>query len=408
MTTTVATPEPVPAVEPVARIPLHRRVRRLADWLTILVFGGVLGVPLFGTFFRPQPPLDENRPRHPPPPFALKKPVLQDYPKWFDLYFGDRVGYRDVLLGWHHAVVYHAFGQAVSDRGWVGRDGWFFLNVDDPERGKPNAPGVDARIAAWADALADRHAYLKARGIEYVVFAPPDKSSVYPEHLPGYFARHPPPAAGGRLAELLAERGVRCVDPLPALLTEKERAARPLYYRKDSHWNPAGARVGYRLLFDELARGRAGLVPHPDDGFRVVGEAAEGDLGRLVGAPPEDRAETLQRAEPVGRAVAVTATPPFAAALPPEAKNPALPPRQFTCAAAAGPPVVFFHDSFGQQLMPYLVADFRSVATVAVPTLDVTVVEAVNPQVVVQQLVARRLYLEAPVNPPEVRGYSKR
>ena len=69
----------------------------------------------------------------------------------------------------------------------------FFVNVDDPDRGKPNAPSVDDRIRAWADTLADRHAYLKDRGIEYVVLAPPDKSSVYPEYLPGYHRRHPPP-----------------------------------------------------------------------------------------------------------------------------------------------------------------------------------------------------------------------
>ncbi len=389
MTTT--TPAPAPrAADPA--VPPPARIRRLADLAVILLFAVGLGVVGFGTFFREQPPLVENRDRHPLPPLAAKRHVLQDYPRWFDLYFGDRVGYRDVLIDWRNRTRYQVFGEPATDRGWIGRDGWLFTNVDDPDRTRPTAPSVDERVRRWADALAERHAALEARGIRYVVLVPPDKSSVYPEHLAGYFARHPPPEPAARLAELLAERGVPCVNPLPHFLQEKGQAPHPLYHRLDSHWTHDGARAAYRLLVNEVG----GFEPLGDDGYTVTAKTFDGDLGRLVGLPEREWGEPGREWKVRDRVVKREDQPAWVANLPPEAKPPSLPPRAYTCAAAGGPAAVLFRDSFGEQLVPFLTADFRRCAVVSSENVEWAVIDAERPAVVVQQIVARKLYHRAP------------
>lgn len=368
------------------------RIRRFADLSVILVFVVGLVAIGYGTFVREQPPLNENRDRYPAPPLAAKKHVLQDYPKWFDMYYGDHVGYRDVLLNWNHAVSYHLFDDPVTPLGWIGRDGWLFLNVADPYQGKPDKPTVGERVTRWADALAERHEYMKSRGIRYVVLLAPEKSSVYPEHLRGYVARHPPPEPAAKLAELLAARGVPCVNPLPQLLAEKERTSHPLYYKHDSHWTHDGARVAYRLLAKEIS----GLTPLNDDDYDVTPTTFEGDLGRHVGLPESEWGEPGRRFTVRNRVVMRDDSPAWVAGLPADAKPRHLPPRVYLCDAATGPSVVLFRDSFGEQLVPFLSAEFRRAAVVSSDRLEMNVIDAEQPTVVVQEIVARKLYQATP------------
>ena len=116
----------------------------------------------------------------------MERYVLQDFPRHFELYLGDHIGYRDVLLAWHRRVVYGVLDEPVTAKVWIGKDGWLFLYQTDPFLGIPKAPSVASRIDRWTDIFEERHAYLKARGIEYIVVVAPDKADVYPEYLRGY------------------------------------------------------------------------------------------------------------------------------------------------------------------------------------------------------------------------------
>ena len=389
----------VPAPAPLPRTPLPRR---LADYSVIALFVVGFAVVSFGTFVRQPPPLDENRDPHPPPPLAARKQVLQDYPKWFDLYYGDRVGYRDVLLGWQHRVAYHLFDEPASKLSWIGRDGWLYLNVSEPTNRRDLKPTLAEKIDDWATAILDRHAFLKARGIEYVVFVVPDKSSVYPEFLRGYVARHPPPEPTAAFVAKLRAGGVRVVDPLPALIAAKESG--PLYYKLDSHWNLDGARVAYKELVAEIG----GFTPLRDDEFDITARTVEGDLGRLVGIPDDKRYEPGHWYTPRHRTWEQDDRPAFTDALPIEARPKHLPPRVYSCDTAPGPRVVLFRDSFGEQVVPFFRADFRRVAVVSSDSLELSVLDAEKPAVVVQQFVARKLYSNAAAHPPGAAGYSRR
>jgi len=390
-----------------ARTPLPARVRRFANVVTVLAFLIALGLPLFGFLFREQPPLDENRDRHPFPPLALKRHVLQDFPQWFSMYFKDRVGYRDVLLKWHKHATYHWLDMPVSSQAWVGKSGWVYLNVADPFVRHPEKGTVQDRIDRWCEAFADRRAYLAARGIEYVVVLVPEKSAVYPEHLTGHPKRHPPPEPLARAEANLRAAGVPCANLLLAFQAARRTHAEPLYFATDSHWTPVGSRVGYEAICEVLKRRLPDLRPHPAGHYFRRDHDHPGDLLRLTGET--DRApEPCRQYLPPPGTVTVDDAPAFAALLPDGMKLRHMPPVAFSTPTATGPAVVFLRDSFGDPLLPFVGSDFARAAVVGTHQFPTDVIDREKPTLVIQEMAGRFLYSSFPADTPGVSGYRLR
>lgn len=403
----VVTVDVVVSPPPPAHTPLPERVRRLANVVTVLVFFLALGLPLVGFLFREPPPLDENRDRHPFPPVALKKHVLQDFPQWFSLYLKDRVGYRDVLLRWHQYATYHWLDMPVSSQAWVGKGGWVYLNVADPFARHPEKGTVNDRIDRWCEAFADRRAFLAERGIEYVVVLVPEKSAVYPEHLTGHPKRHPPPEPLARAAANLRAVGVPCVNLLPVFRAARRTHPEPLYFAADSHWTPAGSRVGYDAMSGLLTARLPGFRPHPARHYLRRDAGQPGDLLRLTGdtgrAP-----EPCQQYLPPHGTVSADDAPAFAALLPDGMKLRHMPPVAFDAESASGPAVVFLRDSFGESLLPFLGSDFARAAVVGTHQFPTAVIDRETPKLVIQQMAGRFLYSTSPADTPGVTGYRHR
>lgn len=382
------------------------RIRRIASIATVFVLFLGLGIPLFGFAFREQPPLDENRDRHPFPPLALKRHVLQDFPRWFSMYFKDRVGYRDVLLNWHKHATYRWLDMPVTSLAWVGRDGWLYLNVADPFVRHPEKGTVNERVDRWCEAFADRRAYLAERGIEYVVVLVPEKSAVCPEHLTGHPKRHPPPEPLARAEGKLRDAGVSCLNLLPVLAAAKERSTEPLYFATDSHWTPTGSRIGY-VAITELVKSRVGdFQPHPESHYLRRDHAHEGDLLRLTG--DTDRApEACRQFLPPAGLVSVDEHPAWAAQLPDAMKPKHQPPVGFANPTASGPDVLLLGDSFGDSLLPFFGTDFRRTMAVCTHQFPAGLIATEKPKLVVQEVVARFLYSTASASDPST-GYRAR
>jgi hypothetical protein len=390
--------------------PKPRAASRLSDVATVAVFLVALAVPLLGFLFRtPAPLANENRPLTPPPALVPERWAMQTFPVMFESYFNDRVGFRAELLDARRSVVFDALGDSPSDLVWVGRDGWLFINNVGPFGGlpafqRPTEPNLDA----WAEALADRHAYLADRGITYVVLVARDKSLVYPEHLAATHRRHPPadpvPPVQGRLRGT----GVTLIDALPALLAAKGEA--PLFFAKDSHWNDAGAIAGYRALAAELETQVQGYRGKTTAAFRPERRVhPKCDLAKVVGLPPERWSEEFQFfAEPASGLVEQPAGELIAQLEAAGGRLPHLDPHRFECPIAAGPPAVLLHDSFGVDLSRLMASDFRRFAAVGTYGLLLPVLEAERPRIVVQEFVDRMFRIVTPTNPPEVAGYRKR
>ena len=384
-----------------AKTPLAVRIRRISDAAVVLIFLFAVLTPLYGYLFRTPPPNDENRELARFPTISTKKYVIQDFAKWFEIHFNDHVGYRDVLLDYYRLAMNRGFHMSSSPKAWIGQEDWIYLNVDDPDRINPSKPTLDQKAEAWADVLADRQVYLAARGIAYIVMIAPEKSAVYPEYLPPRRKRSQPPEPSALLAAKLKSRGVRCVNLLPSLLAAKEGATYPLYYRTDTHWSPDGARIGYKEFAKELSAVLPGFAPEPDSRFEMYEDTGGGDIWKFVG-PPETFVPEACRRYPARDRVIEQSIPAFAALLDPEDNRVHVPLRTYTT-KATGPTLLLLRDSFATDMLPFFTADFGRVTAIPSHRFPLVALNTEKPRIVVQQMVARTIYLEKAMNPAGVR-----
>jgi alginate O-acetyltransferase complex protein AlgJ len=148
-----------------------------------------------------------------------------------------------------------------------GLDGWLFLQAGSNfvtslyARESGNLP--DSRLAAWRDAIEDRHRRCAAMGIACAFVVVPDKLTIYRHKMaaPLVDAECAPAI---RLHEMLqptraANAYVDLVQPMRACCD-----ATDLYWRTDTHWAPAGCHLAYQAICDRLSiRGVADLLARP-------------------------------------------------------------------------------------------------------------------------------------------------
>ncbi len=165
----------------------------------------------------------------------------------------------------------------------VGRDGWLYLQ-GELDRACYQFTPYAAAVSGWEQIVAA----VRASGRRAVVIVVPDKSSVYPEHLPQSFEKKQCAETNRGvlwgLVDQAAPRGV--VGLRPALLAAKRGAGDGLYRRKDSHWNTLGSLA---LVRSALAHVGGGVRLRPSEIVDTGSRPYIGDLTTLVGAPEQDR-----------------------------------------------------------------------------------------------------------------------
>lgn len=171
-----------------------------------------------------------------------------------------------------------------------GRDGWLYLKDDYYYGCHPKQPLAQA-VARWAHLVRA----VRATGRRAFVYFMPDKSTVYPEHLPASVPEAACAAPNRRLLWRLLEH-----HPPPGLigmrqaeLALKAREHPTLtYYRRDSHPNTLGALLLLRAIVRRLD---VPLLPGED--ARGPDRKVTGDLTIQLGTPTKEIApgEDLKR-----------------------------------------------------------------------------------------------------------------
>ena len=167
----------------------------------------------------------------------------------------------------------------------VGRDGWLYLQGELDRACSPFIPFAQA-ASGW-ERIAS---IVRASGRRAVVLVVPDKSTIYPEHLPASFAQKQCSEQNRQAlwsAIGAAARG-NVVGLRSALLAAKEHAGDGLYRRKDSHWSTLGTLA---LVRAALARVGGGVRERPSEIVDPGPATYTGDLTTLVGAAEQDRAQ---------------------------------------------------------------------------------------------------------------------
>lgn len=177
------------------------------------------------------------------------------------------------------ATRYALFGDA-SGPAVAGSDEWLFT-LEELER----RPGDDERLARRIAEIERTARRLESAGIDLLVAIVPAKARVAAGRLPRRWralARHP------RLdtaLDALGSRDVPVVDLRPAL-TPTDDVGEELFFARDTHWTPAGARRAAEAV-SQYAN-QTGIAPAGSAYVRAEGDPADvpGDLMSFVPVGP--------------------------------------------------------------------------------------------------------------------------
>lgn len=337
----------------------------------------------------------------------LPRPKTNDlllFPVGFEAWYNDHFGFRGPLV----ASFYQARAQGIvpdamtllpallhkKEATIFGKEGWLFLNTYQTTG---SACGMRlfraGELDDWENALRRRAAWLKARGIDYVLMFNPDKPSIYPEFLPEKME-----IAGTkwRLDQLLDRLRATAPD-LTIVDTRKTlRAGKslyPTYYRTDTHWNEYGGYLGYRELIQAMQAKAPALRPSSLSDFEILEQECncEGDLWRLLGGhlPMSDLHIELRPRQPRQAKITVGA------------KHLRFNRVQWSqCPSAPLASAVVLHDSFFNSMQAHFSEHFRRVDYLWTFGFPEHEIEQRQPQIVVQEILERFLQ----VAPPEVQA----
>jgi hypothetical protein len=372
------------------------RLQPSMDRLLVAVFLVVLVLPPLGTMLGIQraTEAEENRKLAPFPHLSMTRASWRGLPRAFTSYFEDNFAFRRVLIRWQAAARIEAFDVSPSRSVVRGRDGWWFYADDGAMQDYAEAPPfTTTELEQWRRTLQDSNDWLRARGIVYLFVMAPDKHQVYPEYMPSTI-RHALPSRLDQLAAYMAEHStVPMLDLRPALLEGKLQER--IYHLTDTHWNDRGAYIGYSAIMSALSRFLPALRPTPLSMFDARQVRSEGlDLARMMGLTKVLHEDDLTLV-PLQPRVARTIEPPRPDPHGIEARL------VTTLPDLAQPRAVVFRDSFASALIPFLSEHFSRVVYLWQNNVDPGVILEEHPQIVIQEIVGRRLSTLTPYDPFE-------
>ncbi len=197
---------------------------------------------------------------------------------WFEHHFA----FRPQLITADAKIQKSVFQVSNTESVVTGTDGWlYYSSTLDDYLGRNTL----SQRGMWnlAHNLSLLQQYTESRGAEFLLMVPPNKNTLYGEHMPYYYQR-PETARHNRdtLAENLEASGVSYLD-LFAFFEAQEEV---LYFKEDSHWTTEGARRVYHEALTKLDKAH-------DDYSSVPVQRAKNHLGdlRAMLYPASDEAE---------------------------------------------------------------------------------------------------------------------
>jgi hypothetical protein len=322
-----------------------------------------------------------------PPMKLLKSPSV--FAAAFSQAFADHFGMRSALIVAQHRALVDIFGVSAVSNIMIGRDGWLFWLGEDGRSLDRHYRGTrwvsDLEADAYVDEVKRRHHYLQTRGIAYLTVIVPEKFTIYPEHLPSWVHPGHDPTLLTRTIDRLARDGtVPYVDLRPLLREAKSRET--LYYLTDSHWNLAGAGVGYLAIMravQTLLPGRISSIAPPVRPPYVAGQLYWGDIGLMMGIPgkfsePDYLPLSKVRLDPASVGLRARLITPDIDSY-----------KIYATPDTSLPRLLMNRDSMGRALIPMLAENFSQSAFAISTALDRKRIDELHPDIVIDEIVER-------------------
>ena len=235
----------------------------------------LLSIPLLGMTFRPTLETTENRTLASFPKLTKEAGGINlKFFSEFETYFSEHFAFRNELVATDGKIQGKIFRTSANDSVIYGNDGWLYYSSTIPDYSGSNVMN-EREIENLKRNLSVVNKWLKDRGIKMLLTVPPNKNTLYGEHMPYYSStilnnEH----TLFKLNELCEEEGILYADLYNTLKNESE----VLYLKRDSHWNNKGALIAYNEILNVLKQ------PHNDYGDITANRAKNenGDLNKML------------------------------------------------------------------------------------------------------------------------------
>lgn len=343
----------------------------------------------------PEISTEENRKMAVLPKLSRKN--WSTFPQAFEAYFNDRFFSRTALVKTRNWIRFKCWQISAAPSILIGKDGWlYFLGETGTVLTSREESYSAQELKQWKDALVARNKYFESKGIKYLFVVAPDKQSIYPEFFP---RRRPDPSRLDQLSTYLGKNPeIPFVSLKPALM-ESKTASEDLYFKTDSHWNDLGAFIADSYVSAKLSALLPGVQPLVASNFSFKDNPFNsGDCTKLMGLFGWIK-ETVPNLDASIAAPSATFEKSSGRSFASEVSS---------CARGDTklPRAVIFHDSFGDGWKPYLSRHFSRAAyqlRQADLGLDLDLIEAEKPDIVIQEVVERHVVQLLPAAPRDWR-----
>jgi hypothetical protein len=195
-------------------------------------------------------------------------------------WINDNVGFRTQFQKFRSDFEYHVFHTSPSNQVHIGENGWFYYTENNNlEIAMGNYPLTQQTLEKIRDNQVKIQKALNSKGIQYVIVLTPSKVSVYPEYL-----------QGGRFAVrdtvidivsdyLRKNTTILIINTKEDLLAAK--TSELVYFKTDTHWNEAGAYVGYRSVINSLKQ--YGIINSDPINITTYPSTHKGEFSTMMG-----------------------------------------------------------------------------------------------------------------------------
>ncbi|HUN22501.1 MAG TPA: hypothetical protein PK299_05130 [Anaerolineales bacterium] len=264
----------------------------LHNWIQIVLFFCIICIPAILMFALPPKATSERERRNLAKPPYYGTDGFSSFKRRVQEYLQDHFGLRDEMILANSYVDYAVFSRAerrssgIDLKGQVviGKDGWFFSNVDHAMENYRGAITITPEeMQRLVQRFVERKAYFESQGIAYYLIIPPDKELIYPEYIPErYQVLQENHTLFDQLAVELQRNGILLWDMRPALIDAK--ATSTVYMKTDTHWSDWGGYVGYQQMIAALNRQFPEIETVPHERFtQSIIHISEGDMAVLLG-----------------------------------------------------------------------------------------------------------------------------
>ncbi|OBX23517.1 MULTISPECIES: alginate O-acetyltransferase AlgX-related protein [Bizionia] len=338
--------------------------QNILHWLFIIIFIMMIVAPNVVMFFNLETTENnENRAFQEVPNFDLNQPIHSITE--FKNYYTENFGLKTTLVNNYIDFKSHTLQETPMPNKVVkGLNGWYFLG-NSYNNSLNNAFGNNTfntdELQEISRRILEIKTYLNEQNIMFYIVVPPNKNTIYREHLPFQFKVYESNLSVLK-NYLKAQINFEIIDLTEPLLAAKN--FNQLYLKTDSHWNEYGAFIGYQETMKILNEDFKISTVTLDDYVFQVKPVKQGDIIKMINLNIEESAPTLAK-----KTTPINST-----------KN------------SVNNPKLFMHyDSFSYNWMPYFNESFGAINYVKNYTVNKKHIEEEKPDIVIFEIVERNI-----------------